>query len=262
VPAVPPRYEFPCRDGHGARTARSTSPICVPATRFPWQPSRWRQAATWQASMRAPIRGAACGGRPPGIESTLVNNHRLRRARKNEQRAARCALRHEALETSRSIACARFRGRAPSYSAREHWSAATRPSTSQIRALRRNDAVHRATLLANLAWVVFEPNDEPLGISIRTAIENFMLFAVQSGRAAGLEAERRLPGEVRPQHDDPAGHRQRHREHHRGVRAAQAGRSSSSSRSRNSPDRPRPHRARHGASRSRSTINRFDPYKR
>jgi len=31
------------------------------------------------------------------------------------------------------------------------------------------------TLLANLGWVVFEPNDEPLWNSIRTTIEAFML---------------------------------------------------------------------------------------
>src|SRR5262249_49544279 len=31
------------------------------------------------------------------------------------------------------------------------------------------------TLLANLGWVVFEPNDEPLWLAIRTSIESFMV---------------------------------------------------------------------------------------
>ncbi len=41
--------------------------------------------------------------------------------------------------------------------------------------VRRMTLFIEQTLLANLRWVVFEPNDEPLWISIRTSIENFML---------------------------------------------------------------------------------------
>jgi phage tail sheath protein FI len=41
--------------------------------------------------------------------------------------------------------------------------------------VRRMTLFIEQTLLANLRWVIFEPNDEPLWISIRTSIENFML---------------------------------------------------------------------------------------
>jgi phage tail sheath protein FI len=41
--------------------------------------------------------------------------------------------------------------------------------------VRRMTLFIEQTLLANLKWVVFEPNDEPLWIAIRTTIENFML---------------------------------------------------------------------------------------
>ena len=41
--------------------------------------------------------------------------------------------------------------------------------------VRRMTLFIEQTLLDNLRWVVFEPNDEPLWISIRTSIENFML---------------------------------------------------------------------------------------
>jgi phage tail sheath protein FI len=41
------------------------------------------------------------------------------------------------------------------------------------------------TLLRNLGWVVFEPNDEPLWIAIRTSIENFMLSLFNQGAFQG-----------------------------------------------------------------------------
>jgi phage tail sheath protein FI len=41
------------------------------------------------------------------------------------------------------------------------------------------------TLLANLGWVVFEPNDEPLWIAIRTSIESFMLGLFHQGAFQG-----------------------------------------------------------------------------
>ena len=41
------------------------------------------------------------------------------------------------------------------------------------------------TLLANLGWVVFEPNDEPLWVAIRTSIENFMLSLFNQGAFQG-----------------------------------------------------------------------------
>ena len=37
------------------------------------------------------------------------------------------------------------------------------------------------TLLANLRWVVFAPNDEPLWTAIKTSIEGFMLSLSRQG---------------------------------------------------------------------------------
>ncbi len=41
------------------------------------------------------------------------------------------------------------------------------------------------TLYANLGWVVFEPNDEPLWTSIVTSIESFMLGLFRQGAFQG-----------------------------------------------------------------------------
>lgn len=41
------------------------------------------------------------------------------------------------------------------------------------------------TLLNNLGWVVFEPNDMPLWVAIRTSIENFMLSLFNQGAFQG-----------------------------------------------------------------------------
>jgi uncharacterized protein len=41
------------------------------------------------------------------------------------------------------------------------------------------------TLRANLTWVVFEPNDEPLWVAIRSSIESFMLSLFQQGAFQG-----------------------------------------------------------------------------
>ena len=41
------------------------------------------------------------------------------------------------------------------------------------------------SLLANLGWVIFEPNDEPLWSSIRTTIENFLLGLFNQGAFQG-----------------------------------------------------------------------------
>jgi len=41
--------------------------------------------------------------------------------------------------------------------------------------VRRMTLFIEQTLLANLKWIVFEPNDEPLWLAIRATIENFML---------------------------------------------------------------------------------------
>ncbi len=41
------------------------------------------------------------------------------------------------------------------------------------------------TLRANLTWVIFEPNDDPLWVAIRTSIENFMLSLFNQGALQG-----------------------------------------------------------------------------
>lgn len=41
------------------------------------------------------------------------------------------------------------------------------------------------TLYRNLGWVIFEPNDEPLWVAIRTSIENFMLSLFHQGAFQG-----------------------------------------------------------------------------
>lgn len=41
------------------------------------------------------------------------------------------------------------------------------------------------TLYRNLGWVVFEPNDEPLWVAIRTSLENFMLSLFHQGAFQG-----------------------------------------------------------------------------
>jgi phage tail sheath protein FI len=51
--------------------------------------------------------------------------------------------------------------------------------------VRRMTLFIEQTLLANLTWVVFEPNDEPLWISIRTSIESFMLSLFNQGALQG-----------------------------------------------------------------------------
>jgi len=63
----------------------------------------------------------------------------------------------------------------------------TNPAFAQSKyvPVRRMTLFIEQTLLANLRWVVFEPNDEPLWISIRTSIENFMLSLFNQGALQG-----------------------------------------------------------------------------
>ena len=51
--------------------------------------------------------------------------------------------------------------------------------------VRRMTLFIEQTLLANLGWVVFEPNDEPLWVAIRSSIENFMLSLFSQGALQG-----------------------------------------------------------------------------
>jgi len=51
--------------------------------------------------------------------------------------------------------------------------------------VRRMTLFIEQTLLQNLKWVVFEPNDEPLWLAIRTTIENFLLSLHRQGALQG-----------------------------------------------------------------------------
>jgi len=46
------------------------------------------------------------------------------------------------------------------------------------------------TLYNNLGWVIFEPNDDPLWVAIRTSIENFMLSLFNQGAFQGATPSR------------------------------------------------------------------------
>ncbi len=51
--------------------------------------------------------------------------------------------------------------------------------------VRRMTLFLEQTLLANLRWVVFEPNDEPLWVAIRSSIESFLLSLFNQGALQG-----------------------------------------------------------------------------
>lgn len=61
------------------------------------------------------------------------------------------------------------------------------PSFEQWRyvPVRRMALFIEQTLYRNLGWVVFEPNDDPLWVAIRTSIENFMLSLFHQGAFQG-----------------------------------------------------------------------------
>lgn len=54
-------------------------------------------------------------------------------------------------------------------------------------AVRRMALFLEQTLLNNLGWVVFEPNDEKLWVAIRTSIDNFMLSLFSQGAFQGVK---------------------------------------------------------------------------
>lgn len=64
---------------------------------------------------------------------------------------------------------------------------AANPAFEQFRyvPVRRMTLFLEQTLLRNLTWVIFEPNDEPLWVAIRTSIEAFMLSLFRQGAFQG-----------------------------------------------------------------------------
>jgi uncharacterized protein len=117
---------------------------------------------------------------PAGLETTLNNvSDVVERGRMTDQR-------HGVLNL-RGVNCVRtFPGVGPVvFGARTSVSA--NPSFQQWKyvPVRRMALFIEQTLYANLGWVVFEPNDEPLWTSIRTSIESFMLGLFRQGAFQG-----------------------------------------------------------------------------
>jgi uncharacterized protein len=71
------------------------------------------------------------------------------------------------------------------YGARTLVSANVAFEQSKYVPVRRMTLFIKQTLYRNLGWVVFEPNDEPLWVAIRTSIESFMLSLFNQGAFQG-----------------------------------------------------------------------------
>ena len=101
---------------------------------------------------------------------------------------------------------------------------AANPAFQQYRyvPVRRMALFLEQSLLQSLGWVIFEPNDVPLWVSIKTTIDNFMLGLFNQGAFQGTTAEPGIPGQLR-RHDHHAGRPgERHRQHRRRLRPAEA----------------------------------------
>lgn len=122
---------------------------------------------------------------PAGIESTLVNTTGVveRGKMSNEQQGVL----YGTITGDIPINCLRsFPGAGTVvFGARTLVGSNKAFNQSKYVPVRRMTLFIEQTLLANLAWVVFEPNDEPLWISIRTSIENFMLSLFNQGALQG-----------------------------------------------------------------------------
>jgi hypothetical protein len=117
---------------------------------------------------------------PAGLETTLTNvSDVVDRGRMTDQR--------QGTLNPLGINCVRsFPGIGPVvFGART--SVANNPSFQQWKyvPVRRMALFLEQTLYANLTWVVFEPNDEPLWAAIRTSIEAFMLGLFRQGAFQG-----------------------------------------------------------------------------
>ena len=67
---------------------------------------------------------------------------------------------------------------------------AANPAFQQYRyvPVRRMALFLEQSLYGSLGWVVFEPNDEPLWVAVRTTIETFMLGLFRPGAFQGVDA--------------------------------------------------------------------------
>jgi phage tail sheath protein FI len=117
---------------------------------------------------------------PAGLETTLHNvTDVVERGRMTDQR--------QGVLNLRGVNCVRnFPGVGPVvFGART--SVSENPSFQQWKyvPVRRMALFLEQTLYANLGWVVFEPNDQPLWTAIRTSIESFMLGLFRQGAFQG-----------------------------------------------------------------------------
>ncbi len=118
---------------------------------------------------------------PAGLETTLVNADAgvVETGRMNDMRQGTLnPLGVNCLRTFPGIGTVVFGART---------SVTENPAFQQWRyvPVRRMALFIEQTLYRNLGWVVFEPNDTPLWVAIRTSIENFMLTLFQQGAFQG-----------------------------------------------------------------------------
>jgi len=125
---------------------------------------------------------------PAGIETTLINTTGVvdRGNMTNEQQGVL----YGTITGDVPINCIRsFPGSGTVvFGARTLVGSNTAYAQSKYVSVRRMTLFIEQTLLANLRWVVFEPNDEPLWLSIRSSIEGFMLSLFNQGALQGTKA--------------------------------------------------------------------------
>ncbi len=119
---------------------------------------------------------------PAGLETTILNTTGVvERGRMTDMR--------QGILNQIAVNCLRtFPGAPPVvFGARTLQGATTNTTFQQWRyvPVRRIALFIEQTLYNNLGWVVFEPNDDPLWVAIRTSIENFMLSLFNQGAFQG-----------------------------------------------------------------------------
>jgi phage tail sheath protein FI len=122
---------------------------------------------------------------PAGIESTLVNTVGV--VERGKMSNERQGVLYGVIDHATPINCLRSFPGAGTVVFGARTLVGSNPAFNQSKyvPVRRMTLFIEQTLLANLTWVVFEPNDEPLWISIRTSIENFMLSLFNQGALQG-----------------------------------------------------------------------------
>ena len=199
-------------------TRRSTSRACARSIRCATAASTPScRAASSPASWRAPTSRAACGRRRPA----------------STPRSTACRTCRSTSTTSRTASSIRSASTAcaPSgVNGRVVWGARTlrgadeRADEYKYVPVRRLALFLEESLYRGTQWVVFEPNDEPLWAQIRLNVGAFMQNLFRQGAFQGTTPRDayfvKCDSETTTQNDINLGHRQ----HHRRLRAAQAGR--------------------------------------